>query len=669
MSEPFDVVVLGSGLAASCLARLLRREVPSARVVTLDKNDGPRRKVGESTVEIGAHFLHSRLGLAEELARTQLPKNGLRFWFDDAQNALPFEEASEDGPATFSYWRSYQNDRATLEATLVAGNRAAGAEQLFGVRGLEVEARGGGPADPHRVRFRHGGAERRLAARWLVDATGIRSLLGRALGNLAPEERLPHSACWGWFRGARSVDALVRRSSASRRFTFGPRVLSTNHLMNEGYWIWLIPLADGTLSVGLAYDETVLTDAPRSAADFEAFLRRHRMARDVLEGATLEQFGQLRRYAFRPRRYATPERVAWVGVAGGFVDPHYSNGVDAIALSCEVTADLVRRDLAGEGIDAARLETYDRALRLLYEQGVVFFAGLYKTFVSQELSTIRYRRDTHVYWNLYTWAYLSGRLLDLDFLSGFLPLVEDALARGRFFSGLVQHAYERLAARGALRRGNRGRYVFNQLGWRTVPYIRFEQQLGHPPDLARCRRALEEIDAGSFLALVDAIFDGDRSPARRLLFEAADRSYPELLAAAERHGGFGDAFWADAFALLGRALEEGLAAGGVAVGPLPLDGPAWGRLRQRLEAACPDDDARRRLRRLYNAQPELTDFDDLPPSRDLVQARDAWSAAHTPWLDAAPDFQTVYDVLGEVWWRKPKRPLASLAASVTPPAS
>ena len=68
-----------------------------------------------ATVEIGAHFLHSRLQLADVLRETQLPKNGLRFWFNDAEKSLPLREASEDGPITFAYWQSYQLDRESVE--------------------------------------------------------------------------------------------------------------------------------------------------------------------------------------------------------------------------------------------------------------------------------------------------------------------------------------------------------------------------------------------------------------------------------------------------------------------------------------------------------------------------------------------------------------------------
>ncbi len=658
-----DVVVLGGGLASLCLTRLLALEHPGVRVLTLDKGEPARRKVGESTVEIGAHFLGARLRLGEHLARTQLPKNGLRFWFDDEALSLPFAEASEDGPATFAYWRTYQLERETLEQELLARNRRDGADHRYGVRGLRFELGEGGAE--HVVRFceGEGAPEREVRARWLIDATGTRSLVGRAQGNLLPEERLTHSACWAWFKGARRIDDLVARGTANR-FHFSPRSLSTNHIMGEGYWVWLIPLASGLLSVGLGYDHTALADPPRDADELKAFLLRHRKGRDLLGEAEAVEFGALKKFSFRPRRYITPDRVAWLGLAAGFVDPFFSNGIDLIALQCEYVADLIGRDApAAEGsrapVDPERLALYERTLELVYEHFLLSVAGLYPTFASHELSLVRYRRDVHVYWNLYTRAYLSGAFRDPEFLRAFHPLAEDSLARGRFFSRLLRHAGQRLKARGALRRHNRGRFTYNQLGFRAEPYVRFEQQLGHPPDLERMRAAQHDIDVGCTLALLDALFDGERSPVRGLPFEVVSDAFPRLLALEETHG-LGERFWEEAFALFTERARARLAERGLDLPNATLSPDRWGRPFLGLVEACRSPEEERAVRRAINTPPRLTEFDQ-PPSRDAVQPRAEWSAEHSPWLDAPPTFISAYDLLGERWWTQRGRSIGMLA--------
>src|SRR3546814_9904249 len=80
-----DVTILGGGLAGLTLEIQLRRQDPALRVTVVERNAHPVReaafKVGESTVEIGAHYFAHVLGLRDHLARAQVRKFGFRFFF------------------------------------------------------------------------------------------------------------------------------------------------------------------------------------------------------------------------------------------------------------------------------------------------------------------------------------------------------------------------------------------------------------------------------------------------------------------------------------------------------------------------------------------------------------------------------------------------------------
>jgi hypothetical protein len=59
-----------------------------------------------------------------------------------------------------------------------------------------------------------------------------------------------------WFRIGGRIDVNEWSSDPQWLGRCNPpnRWLSTNHLVGEGYWVWLIPLASGSHSVGIVAD-------------------------------------------------------------------------------------------------------------------------------------------------------------------------------------------------------------------------------------------------------------------------------------------------------------------------------------------------------------------------------------------------------------------------------
>ena len=77
MQNTHDVVILGGGLAGLTLALQLRRNAPDLSVILLEKRDGnaptAAHKVGESTVELGTHYLREFLDLGSTSTNTSCP--------------------------------------------------------------------------------------------------------------------------------------------------------------------------------------------------------------------------------------------------------------------------------------------------------------------------------------------------------------------------------------------------------------------------------------------------------------------------------------------------------------------------------------------------------------------------------------------------------------------
>src|SRR5690606_16297078 len=92
--------------------------------------------------------------------------------------------------------------------------------------------------------------------RWLVDASSRFSVLKRKMNLSLPSTHKVNAA---WLRLDCNVD-IDDWSTDSRwksRCHGTPRRLSTNHLMDSGYWAWLIPLAEDRTSIGLVADPTI----------------------------------------------------------------------------------------------------------------------------------------------------------------------------------------------------------------------------------------------------------------------------------------------------------------------------------------------------------------------------------------------------------------------------
>ncbi|TBR13264.1 MAG: FAD-dependent oxidoreductase, partial [Lysobacter sp.] len=270
-----DVVIVGGGLAGLTLALQLRQRDPSLRVSVIERQRHPVRegafKVGESTVEIGAHYFSHVLGLRGHLDAEHLRKFGFRFFFSDGQTQL--DRSTELGVSAALDVPSWQIDRGRFENFLTGHVREAGAMVHDGavVRALELGEAGA----PHVVRYEQDGASHGISARWLVDASGRAGLLKRKLG-LA--ERNGHDANAVWWRVSGHVDPNDWSTDPQwlGRCTPPDRWRSTNHLCGEGYWFWLIPLSSGQHSLGIVCDATLHPlDGMNTHAKAMDWLRRH----------------------------------------------------------------------------------------------------------------------------------------------------------------------------------------------------------------------------------------------------------------------------------------------------------------------------------------------------------------------------------------------------------
>lgn len=507
----FDIVIIGSGIAGGFLARQLRLACPDLGVLVLEAAEAMEDyKVGESTVEVAANYMVRRLNLGTYLYQHQLPKNGLRFFFDSPGKDLPLPRMSEIGSDHMPFHPSFQLERARLERDLVTMNRAAGAEVELGAKVVDVAIDGRGR---HTVVYEQGGERREVACRWVCDASGRRHVLFRKLGvKVHKEARLNTAAAWGRYRGVAGLDAVTDAAWRSRaRYT--SRHLSTNHFMYDGYWIWFIPLAGDLMSVGVVFDKDRIgagntpagnapagaLPGPRTRAEFERFLGAHRAARDLLEGAELEDFQSYAHLPYHAEQYFSTDRYAVTGEAGAFTDPFYSPGSDFIATANEFITQMILSDVRGDraGFEE-RVAAYDAYYRFKYDSTLRLYERMYPVFGCFELYRLKYLLDFNNYYNLVVWPFMADRVTDVGWIREelkFTDLVLRALSTmGEHLASLASD----LRARGEYFAQNEGRFANGLNG-----VAQLETRLGPAIDERFRREQVDRAYGSVFAALVE----------------------------------------------------------------------------------------------------------------------------------------------------------------------
>lgn len=432
-NEQFDVVVLGGGLAGLTLTKQLLMKHPQIRIAVIEKRTFPvaetAHKVGESTVEIGAHYFGEELQLKKHLTDQQLPKFGLRFFFKDVHQSLA--EGTEVGGSTFFSAPSYQVDRGRLENFLAEKVAEMGATLINEARLNEVHlesATGGAEQADHRVVFTRNGSEESIRSRWVVDASGRASFLKRKLDL---SEDLNHDINAVWFRIDESIQIDGWCDDSNWQSLTGKvarRWLSTNHLMGEGYWVWLIPLATGSTSIGIVADPRI--HALREINSFDkalGWLDRHEpeCAASILpHREKMQDFLAIKKMSRGSRQVFSADRWGLTGEAAAFLDPFYSPGSDFIAIGNTMIGKLIEEDLAGRSIEHLA-PTLQSVFLTLFQNNLLTYRDQYPLFGNPRIMALKFVWDYAVYWGFPALLYFNGKLTDVGFIQSLAKGIEE----------------------------------------------------------------------------------------------------------------------------------------------------------------------------------------------------------------------------------------------------
>jgi flavin-dependent dehydrogenase len=419
--QKYDVVVMGGGLAGLTLALQLRQKFADLSILVLERRVHPvpeaAHKVGESSVEIGAHYFDQVLGLKPHLDSAQIKKFGFRFFFNDKSEDL--SKVTELGASKVLMTPSYQIDRGIFENYLATTAQQRGIEFVDQamVKNFDLSDNGSEHSIEFETKSFEQTAERRVVkAGWLIDACGRAGLIKRKLDLAHANE---HHANAIWFRIEDRIDVNQWSNDQTwiDRCTPPDRWRSTNHLCGEGYWTWLIPLASGSHSVGIVADAKI--HPIETINTFEKamlWFKTHQpqLYKD-LDGKRdkLQDFAFFKKFSYGCKKvYSGSQRWALTGEAGLFLDPFYSPGSDFIAIGNTFITEMIAQDRNKRTVELYST-IYEQVYFSLYDNMLTLYQDQYKLFGDSEVMPVKVIWDYTYYWGVMCQLFFQNRLTDL----------------------------------------------------------------------------------------------------------------------------------------------------------------------------------------------------------------------------------------------------------------
>lgn len=400
MKNYSEVTIIGAGLAGTTLALQLINENANLSITLIEKRNGKApvsaHKVGESTVELGTFYLREVLGLKDYLIKNHLPKKGLRYFLSPKhKNAI--EKRLEIGPKIKLPAPSHQLDRGILENDLIDLVTSKGVLYIDNakVKDVEINRRGN-----HTLLYKKDKENITIKTKWIVDTSGRGFFLKKKLDL---KKELNHKINSAWFRLKGIVDINEWSDNKEWNTLLEPetRKLGTCHLMDTGYWVWIIPLVNGNTSMGIVADPRYykLEDYNSYEKAMNWFSTNEPQAYEKLKAYDYEvmDFKALKHFAYDTKKYYSNQRWATTGEAGSFLDPFYSPGTDLIAINNTFIADLILKDFSNEDILMPTM-LYDIVYNELVKNWAPIYIDKYSLFGNTQIMVVKIFWDWAVYW-------------------------------------------------------------------------------------------------------------------------------------------------------------------------------------------------------------------------------------------------------------------------------
>ena len=404
METHYDVAILGTGMGGTLLATILARQ--GVHVIMVDAGTHPRFAIGESTIPHTSLLLSllaqqynvpeiDYLAYPDLIARHVCSTCGIKrsFGFAYHRPGMPYDhrEGLQFGTSSKDENHLFRQD---IDAYLlyVALRYGVSVHQNCRVEDVEIGAQG--------VRLSIAGGEV-LRARFVVDATGFRSVLALQFGlrEVPPSLRHESRTLFTHMLDVKPFAELDNPLTLSWQE-------STLHHVFDGGWFWVIPFNNRSsstnplTSVGLTLDTRRFPGTSRTPEEeFRQFLK--------MFPSVLEQFSEAK--VVRPwistgrlqysSRNSTGYRYCLMSHASGFVDPLFSRGlINTLEVISRLVPSLLE-SLRLDNFSPNGFASIDEVQRRVLDYNDQLVSGAYAAWADFDL------------WNAWTRVWALGTIL------------------------------------------------------------------------------------------------------------------------------------------------------------------------------------------------------------------------------------------------------------------
>ena len=395
--QAYDAVVIGSGVSGSIAALLLSKLGYSTLLV--EKGTHPRFALGESATPVMSQKIRNlgkvydvpeliELSSYDHIMASKEPfmcgpKELFHYFMHEpgqtsAQVDGRFREIVVQTPEVDTQFLRSELDKRLVEYAIKYGVKYVDMTEL-----LDAEFNDDG------VRLRlqkKDGAPYEATSRFLIDATGFRSLLSKKFDLRVPEAELDtplRSRCiFTHFENIGSLEDAVGNDEGFNRRLKIDRLRATQHHCFDGGWFWTIPFDNGVTSVGinLDMDKHPMNDLP-AEEEFWSFTRRFPIVNAMLEGRkNIMPFAKTGSLQFRTR-HAVGDRWALLPAAAIGIDAWFSTGLgmNLIAIHRLIEA-LHNKAFAKNDFRAEHFRQYEESMFREWYYITRMVDGIYKSF-------------------------------------------------------------------------------------------------------------------------------------------------------------------------------------------------------------------------------------------------------------------------------------------------